>query len=343
MEQKLKNNSYFLVDILKLFFAICVVGIHTNLFNDINSNLHYYTLNFLFRLAVPFFFFTSGFFFCKKIHICERSEVKQSYKKTLKRLSILLIFWLFISLPITVYNSYITTHSYLDTLLDIIKHFFFYPWGGLWYILALIVGYIIMYPFFMKNKYKLPLIIGVILYMFAAICNTYYFVIQNTPLQTLVDAYIRIFFSARNGVFVGFFYIAFSNYIQEKPLKKPLLVLIFGLLALTIEVIITKDRPCMDDHSIYISTLLIIPSLFQLAIHSNNKLNKFNTLGKEFRNLSIGIYLLHHPIRGYLNLFFKLQDKCNSILFFLIVLFLALMITVLLQKLNNKYINKIIE
>lgn len=56
-----KENST--IDIVKLFFAYCVIAIHTVLFLDVNEGLYWFNNHMIWRLAVPFFFLTSGYFF----------------------------------------------------------------------------------------------------------------------------------------------------------------------------------------------------------------------------------------------------------------------------------------
>lgn len=55
-------KEYNLIDLLKFLFAICVVGIHTNIAGNSKSTFQWYILNCVFRLAVPFFFCLFGFF-----------------------------------------------------------------------------------------------------------------------------------------------------------------------------------------------------------------------------------------------------------------------------------------
>lgn len=43
------------VDLLKLLFAICVVGIHTQVLDQFSERTNWYITHLLFRLAVPFF------------------------------------------------------------------------------------------------------------------------------------------------------------------------------------------------------------------------------------------------------------------------------------------------
>lgn len=44
-----------IIDILKLFFSFCVVATHTDLLNNLPSDIAWWIMHLVFRLAVPFF------------------------------------------------------------------------------------------------------------------------------------------------------------------------------------------------------------------------------------------------------------------------------------------------
>ena len=61
------KKQYQLVDIFKLFFALCVVSIHTNLFEDISSVFNNTLSMLLWSMVVPFFYITAGYFFTPRM------------------------------------------------------------------------------------------------------------------------------------------------------------------------------------------------------------------------------------------------------------------------------------
>lgn len=63
----LKDKNYDMVDLCKFIACICIVCIHTAAFSDFVSGGYYYISSCIFRIAVPFFFVTSGFFYGKKL------------------------------------------------------------------------------------------------------------------------------------------------------------------------------------------------------------------------------------------------------------------------------------
>lgn len=332
------KEQYFIIDVLKLMFSFCIIALHTNLFLKEYPTLYWYSSHVIWRIAVPFFFITSGYFFCKKIKSSQHP--KEVLKHTIKRLTILLSFWLLITLPLEIKQLLIQNLTTKQIIIELLRKVLFYPWGALWYIWALIISYLLIYPFIRKNCYKLPLLLGGLLYLFAILANSYYFVIENTFLQVIIDKYLSIFISTRNGIFLGFFYIAIANYLTIKKTyskKKNIILLTVGIIGLIFEATIIRNHHYIEDHSLFFSLLLIAPSLFELA-----KSFKVNKNGRTIRNLSIGIYVLHRPILGYLNYFFHLEEKLSSIELFIIILLLSIVISYLLQKVNNKYINKVI-
>lgn len=63
METQALQKENTAIDIAKLFFAYCIIAIHTVLFLDVHHGLWWFNNHMIWRLAVPFFFLTSGYFF----------------------------------------------------------------------------------------------------------------------------------------------------------------------------------------------------------------------------------------------------------------------------------------
>lgn len=65
--EKSFQNRYNSIDIFRFICAIMVVAIHTNPFIDQNFYLGYLFTQIIPRIAVPFFFLTSGYFYISKL------------------------------------------------------------------------------------------------------------------------------------------------------------------------------------------------------------------------------------------------------------------------------------
>ena len=56
-----RNDS---INITRVICAILVVSIHAQPFNGISDSINYYDGNVISRIAVPFFFIVSGYYYC---------------------------------------------------------------------------------------------------------------------------------------------------------------------------------------------------------------------------------------------------------------------------------------
>lgn len=186
----------------------------------------------------------------------------------------------------------------LDSAIQTIQAILFYPWGSLWYLQAVIIGIILLLPFIKRNQVIYALPIGVILYNFALLCNRYYFVIVDKPIHTVVDQYLKFFVSARNGVFVGYIYIAIgillAEFFEKIYRHKKIVYVILGIsmICLTAEVSILAQYKGTDDNSLFISHIIAIPTLFLTTAVCDFKL--YGTV--LLRNLSTSIYLLQKTV-----------------------------------------------
>lgn len=336
------KKSYYLIDIFKIIFAFCVVSIHTEMFQD-NINIVQYILNHaLFRLAVPFFFVCSGYFLGCKINKTDNIiEKKAIIKKYIVRLSIMFGFWLLIGLPRQVYDLRDMSGSLI--IKTLIKKTIFYPWGALWYILAVIVSVVIMIPFIKKNKIKIAVILGIALYFFALICNNYYFLVENTFIEVIVNKYMQLCISARNGIFVGLLFVSIGIWLSENinkiKLSKAITVFVISYFILLIEIFIVYGKKTLDDNALFISFITLIPSMLTILLmcSKNAKVN-WNT--EVLRNYSTGIYLMHRPI---LDVLYLANINLNCYESFIIVITLSLLMLTILYKVDNKYINCVIK
>jgi len=81
MEKDVKR--YDAVSVLRIMCAYLIIVIHVMAFQSLGDGAMYVTSEFICRMAVPFFFITSGYFFYLKVN-------REGYfKKYIKKLSLL--------------------------------------------------------------------------------------------------------------------------------------------------------------------------------------------------------------------------------------------------------------
>ena len=329
-------KTYSGVDVFKFFFAICIVALHTSAFDFLPETTYYFVVRLVFRCAVPYFFVASGFFLGKKLFSAQKEDYADIIRSYCTRLLRPLVFFEIISLVYNAIRYACLGVTLKNNLFLLAQSVVFYPFGALWYVQACIVGALLLYPFLKKDKLCLAIIIGVFLYGFALLANNYSFLLADTPFEQIVKTYLNYCVSARNGVFTGFISIAlgvFCSKIYANLQSKAKLGIVFGLscLCYITEVICIRlfNNAPLDDSSLYITHLILIPVLFLITLHIRFPVSQ--KLSVSLRNLSTGVYFLHRPILYLVGSFITIRW-----LSFLVVLCFAIALCLTVYKTKAK-------
>lgn len=330
------------IDIAKVLFAVGIVAIHSDVLAGTNI-VDWTIMHAILRLAVPFFFCASGYFFYRSLK--KTDDVRTATKKYLKRLLIPFCFWLLVNLPIIIIKYVQQGNSFTEILSEIGKGLAFYPWGAMWYIAALMVSILLVIPFYKKNRLKTAVIVGGALYLVGLLFNTYYFVVEGTVLQRVVDTTLQTTISMRNGLFEGLFFVSAGMYIAQRSCngamisrKKNMAILIISYLLLITEIVLTRKLTHADDHSLFISFIVVIPSLFIFLSQLPPLRRKIDT--KILRNYSSGIYFSHRFVLGTITL---LLPANSPVLYFSLTLFIVVTGLAIFYKIDNEKINYLIK
>lgn len=295
----MEHKEYAAVDVAKLFFCFCILFRHTGAYHEIPFS--WYIQHGVFCLAVPFFFVVSGYFFGKGLKNVEISLEAKVKKYELRLLYPFCVFSA-INIILAIIDMYSKGESILWIILRVGRSVLFYPYGALWYVWASMIGMLLLYWFVKKERMTQALGIGFILYLFALLCNSYYFLIEGTPVQNIIDLYLKITTSARNGFFVGFLLLGLGIVLAQKEEKIDysrdrkyiwILLLSSGILMI-LEIIWIQNRTTADDHSLFLSQLIFIPMLLLILLNCKCEIERKNAV--ILRNLSTGIYFIHRPI-----------------------------------------------
>lgn len=298
----LSKVNYTTIDLAKFIFSIFIVMLHLHV-ADLSDASWFYN-NFLFRIAVPFFFVASGYFYGRKIDVKKRAESYKCLLRFLKRLLLPYCFWLLLNIALVSIKLLMAGKSILSIILFVGHSTLVYPVGALWYVYACMLGAIILYILQIRLKLNLNLIlvIAILLYSFALVANSYYWVIKDSFFCVFVDYYIQLFNTARNGLFVGFpimflgYYIAQneSNFCFLTINKIIVPVCILSFFVSMMESYLNLTKPFVDEASLYIGYLFFIPSFFILM--KNCSINISDKFSLYLRNLSAGIYFSHRAL-----------------------------------------------
>lgn len=117
------KRQYASIDIARYVSALLVVCIHTFPFLEISETFNTYFIHTVCRLAVPFFFTTSGFFFFRN-YDSENEDLNETrLKKALIRLFRIYLIWTIIYLPYTIFD-YTHTGFQIKYLFTYVRDFF---------------------------------------------------------------------------------------------------------------------------------------------------------------------------------------------------------------------------
>ena len=158
VEKKENDINYNIITIVQIIMSIIVIGIHTNPFKNVDNKMIVTLWNTISLLAVPFFFFTSAWFFADKLATSTEKDGKNLTKGQLLKYVKIYIIWNIIYLPITFYSivEKFDDYGWMKTILYYIYGIFikgeqYYSWP-LWYLLS--ISYAFFFIYIIKKLFK---------------------------------------------------------------------------------------------------------------------------------------------------------------------------------------------
>ncbi|MBB6714229.1 TraB/GumN family protein [Clostridium gasigenes] len=314
MESEVKK--YQMVNIMKFICAILVITIHTSVFRSLGEGANATLSLVIARIAVPFFFIAAGYFFYMKMG--SREGYLKGYIKKL-----LIIYVIFNSLYLVLLFQ--TATSMINGGFGYLKAIYANGFAlSLWYFPALILSISFVYLFLKKNWIR-PLIgISIILFAVGLMGDSYFGLIQGTPLEAIVNAYKFIFDATRNGLCIGVPFITIgaliNKYSLDVKVKKPIIFIAIFSLILGFEAYTLIINKIPADYNIYISLALLVPFIFIWALKC--KINISDRNSNLFRDMSLWIYCVHELIMMSMFRYTRFLGM-NSVVNFIVVALLS--------------------
>lgn len=342
MDRELKRNSG--IDLTKFICSLFVIMIHVAPFGVQNSNNVYYLLNFVLmqylgRLAVPFFFVCNGYFLFRKINFANVNF--DIIKSRVIKATMLYIIWSAIYFPINLIDIIKDEKGIIHGCLEYIRNFLFRgSYVQLWYINGLIVALVIIAICLKVNlKPKTIFLISLFLYLIGLLDDSYYGIMNCSPLLSKVfDVYNYFFVTTRNGVFIGFFFVSLGMLISiNKPQitrKRSIILFLMSMVFMFVETFLLKYYSIAR---YYDKCIFLIPSVYFLFnLSSSIELfdsEKCFTLGTMSRLIYYGHLWVNFVVS---QLFDYLQEYLNATpLRFLLVVTITMGISLIVIKLSN--------
>jgi serine/alanine racemase len=189
-ERNTMHKSDGKYDVIKFVLSLFVVAIHTRLFPSV--------LYPWLRIAVPMFFMMTSYFFFGKVNaVSTRREKINVLKNFVKRNLSLYVFWLFLFIPRLYNGREVLTENIFKGILLLVKSFLFgSTFAASWYIMASVIGVLIIFVLSKRLSNKALLLISVIIYFFVVVCSNYKFACgKDSFVYYIITWYSRLFIS----------------------------------------------------------------------------------------------------------------------------------------------------
>lgn len=207
------KNEFAMVDYCKFIFSFLVIYIHISAFKNINPDLSFWIKEVLARIAVPYFFISTGFFLGNGI------KDKDRVFSYLKKITVMYILYSMIYLPQIIYSLVVKNYGLMNAILKFSRDFLFVgTYTHLWYFLAIIVSvyllYILLSVFKIKKEYII--VFAISMYLIGVIGLRFK---ENLAEIPLLSYYFRVFSTTRNGLFFGLLFVLIGYLIRTSNLK----------------------------------------------------------------------------------------------------------------------------
>lgn len=289
-------RSYRGLDLFKLIMALFVVAIHSGFLSDVNGQASFIIIQVFSRMAVPFFFIASGFFFSKGLEKRAGAEPEYLRSYAVKLLG-LFAFWSAVMLPFWTMNTLRWKGVTPEAFLFLGRTLVFDP-GVFWYLEALIVSALFAYPFMRRGREGLLLAFASLFYVFGVFGDSYYGLVKDLPfVGAFYKAYFSVFVHVRKGLPFGLLFFAIGHLfarrearLPEKPV--PLACLLAFFLCLRyVELRLVNDNGLALDNSV---SLMVVPPAVLLFLLARSIVPACSEgRARAFRSMSSAIFFSH--------------------------------------------------
>ena len=300
-----KNESYSGIDYFRFIAALLIVAIHTSPLSSFSETGNFIFTRIVSRVAVPFFFMTSGFFLISR-YTCNAEKLGAFIKKTTLIYGVAILLYI----PINVYNGYFKMDNLLPNIIkDIVFDGTLYH---LWYLPAAIVGAVIAWYLVKQWAYRKAFAVTLVLYIVGLFGDSYYGIAENIPsLNSFYHLIFQVSDYTRNGIFFAPIFFVLGGYISDNKDKLSFKKSIIGFttcFSLMFAEALNLHRFELQRHdSMYVFLLPSICFLFYFLMHFKGK-NR-----AQLRTISLIIYIIHPFVIVLIRLFAKITHLQNAL------------------------------
>lgn len=326
MGDKMKRKE--MLDVSKFIMSLFIIVIHAGLFSDVNRSLYIVTSMSIARIAVPFFFISSGYYFYEKVKNNKRTR---SYF-----LSLVKTFLVFSIIEVILYLPEVN----IKTI-----GFFPYVWrlvsigigGSYWYITSLVMSLLLLKYFWKKEQFYIGLIVGFLLYLLAMSVDSYAGLFNGTLIQEIARKHLSIWRWPQAGFNSSILFLSIGAIINAKKIKikRSFIGIIIFTITLAAEGLYLQNNGALDGNC-YISLLVLTPLLFISVLQSTKVFKNSEILC----SMSLYNYMLNSVVINGLPVVFPLFLQQRTLLFIVATVAILIASFTLVKVKNIRYLKR---
>jgi len=338
------KHKFYLLDIMKFVCAFLVVAIHLSPLSDISNCGNYILVECIARIAVPFYFVSSGFLLFRKVSFeCYNIKILFDYaKKILKLYGI----WMLIYAPVII-ESLMQNGGIVHNILFIGKMYLMWGYHHLWYLHATFIAILIII-FLIKKKFSINsiLIISIALYAIGLLAQSWFGLIkpfQEVPyIWKLLKAIENIIRTTKNGFTFGFLFVSIGFWFSKNKVgmkfRDAVLGLCISMSLLLLESLFVEYYSLARNHDMYISLIPTTFFLFYIVTHIELKERR---IYEHLRKVGFLVYLIHIWVDKIVLTW--LGEQIHSLLRYCLVLLISILLAEIVICLREKKRYKVFE
>ncbi len=291
------KKGYTGIDYFRVFAALLVIAIHTSPLLSFSETGDFVLTRIAARIAVPFFFMTTGFFLISRYQY-NANKLKVFIKKTAIIYSITIAGYI----PLNIYNGYFKMDYLLPNMIkDIVFDGTLYH---LWYLPASMIGAAIAWFLVKRVGLREALVITAILYIVGLFGDSYYGFAEQLPLiKNIYDGIFQVSDYTRNGIFFAPVFLVLGGVIADKSIYISLKNCLIGFgLSFSLmlgEGMILHNLEMQRHDSMYIMLLPCMYFLFTAFTFFKGRRTKI------LRTAALMMYMIHPMIIVAVRMFAK--------------------------------------
>lgn len=327
------HDTRFL-NIMKLLMAFFVMVVHFSPFKTIDPLLHFISIHGFTRIAVPFFFLSSGYL------LSEAGKISNDrLKKTLRKLVSLYLFWTLLHLPLIIIEaSHFSVNE--SSWITLSRSFLFEgSFLHLWYLLASIIGLIFITTLLKWFSIKTVTLISLILFIFGVLGDSYYgFSVGLRGLSEVMNVLFQFIRTTRNGLFFAPIFLILGMLLKKYPInlsKRSITsILLITLFISMVEILWLRSLFWARDYNLTFSILPLSLIVFMLSLQIKVSFDttRYKEIATTLFYIHIGVYIVVQlSLSGGDTTYFRNYGFDA----FIITLVISMLITLLIHKFKH--------